>query len=314
MFRKRKKLFVVLVRWAIILLILFFIFRTLWANIDQLREFEFELKPIPILISYLLLLIYYFGRSISWHYITIKNKVNIPLHLSILAWFYSLIGKYLPGKIFLLLGRLYFYQNKGQSKTKVAFCFFLETLCTLLASTFTVLISLMFIEVDNIGIYRSLLLVLIVLLLIVLYPPFLNVLINFVMKLLNKNEVQLQVVYFDMYKFVGIYTINWFVFGAAFFFFINSIIYVDLQYFIYLTGAISFASLIGVLALFAPSGIGVREGVLVFMLKMILPISIAILVSLTARIWVTIGEIAFVSVAFLVAKLFDRKTKISLSE
>lgn len=86
----------------------------------------------------------------------------------------------------------------------------------------------------------------------------------------------------DTYLFVLIYVANWMIFGLAFLVFINAMFDVGLRYVIYLAGSFSFASLIGMLSVFVPSGLGVREGILIFMLSQIMPVEVAIIISVSA--------------------------------
>ena len=72
------------------------------------------------------------------------------------------------------------------------------------------------------------------------------------------------------------------------------------ELYLYLTGAFSVAGVIGVLAVFAPSGIGcVREGVMAFVLTGVLPAGVAALGALLARLWITVAEALCSGVALL---------------
>jgi uncharacterized membrane protein YbhN (UPF0104 family) len=53
---------------------------------------------------------------------------------------------------------------------------------------------------------------------------------------------------------------------------------------------LAIASILGLGAIFAPSGLGVREGVLVYLLSYVMPGSVAVIVSVLTRIWTTLIE------------------------
>jgi hypothetical protein len=76
-----------------------------------------------------------------------------------------------------------------------------------------------------------------------------------------------------------------------------------------LTGAYAFSLNIGFLAIFTPGGIGVREGVLVFLLSSIFPLPVSTLISLLSRLWMTLGEV----LCFFIAMPL-RFSKIKLNE
>ena len=62
------------------------------------------------------------------------------------------------------------------------------------------------------------------------------------------------------------------------------------------------AGTIGILALFAPSGIGVRESVLAVLLPVIMPVSYAAVIVIISRLWETMIEIALTILLVLYAK------------
>ena len=67
-----------------------------------------------------------------------------------------------------------------------------------------------------------------------------------------------------------------------------------------------FAGILGILAFFAPGGLGVREGILVGYLKLAgFATADAVTVSVASRLWVLIGE-AFI---FLVGFVLDKRKK-----
>ncbi|MFC1701118.1 hypothetical protein ACFLZ0_03220, partial [Patescibacteria group bacterium] len=67
-------------------------------------------------------------------------------------------------------------------------------------------------------------------------------------------------------------------------------------------GAYVAAMVSGALVLFAPAGLGAREGVLVLILRFYFPISIAILLSFLARIWVSLTELILLFSIYLYSK------------
>jgi uncharacterized membrane protein YbhN (UPF0104 family) len=60
------------------------------------------------------------------------------------------------------------------------------------------------------------------------------------------------------------------------------------------------------IALFAPGGLGIREGVLVYLLSDLIPGSVAVILSVLTRIWMTVIEIALIGVVYLIAQFRKR--------
>ncbi len=67
-------------------------------------------------------------------------------------------------------------------------------------------------------------------------------------------------------------------------------------------GSFTLSQDLGVLAIFAPSGLGVREGSIALLLNQFLPLGEALLISFLARIWTVLSEI----ILFLIIYSYSR--------
>lgn len=69
----------------------------------------------------------------------------------------------------------------------------------------------------------------------------------------------------------------------------------------------------GILAIFAPSGLGVREGIIVAGLLLIMSKEDALVVSVVSRLWQTIPELVLVALAFIWSRI-RKMSKIRLKK
>lgn len=288
--------------WLMIAGVFVYMGVTVLRGAREVRTYGFVFNPWLLAVSGVVLFSHYMARALVWHYLTVRMASGIPLGPAVTSWFYSLLGKYVPGKVFLLLGRLYFYSRYGRSKVRVAFCFVLETVLTLLSSVVTVLASLLFVDTPELRRYRPALVVLMVLLAVAVHPRLLSRGLNLGLRLIKRPPVELGATYADMLVFTVLFTVTRILLGGAFYVFLASFCPVPLREAPYAVAAFSLANIIGILAVFAPSGLGVREGVLIFMIRQILPTSVASAVTLAARVWMTLGELLFVGAVFLVER------------
>lgn len=83
----------------------------------------------------------------------------------------------------------------------------------------------------------------------------------------------------------------------------DSIYPVPPRYFLLLTGALAISSTLGVIAVFAPAGLGVREGTLVYLLNNIVPTPIAVILSVVTRLWMTLIEIGLIGMIYIANKI-----------
>jgi uncharacterized membrane protein YbhN (UPF0104 family) len=86
------------------------------------------------------------------------------------------------------------------------------------------------------------------------------------------------------------YGLSWIVLGIAFVVFVNAFVPGVWQHAVRIAGIVAASYLVGFL-FFTPAGIGVREGVMIPLLAAVMPLPAALLISITSRIWFTIGEL-----------------------
>ena len=283
-------------------LVFVFVGSVIMRNWQDIREAEFDLHIGLLLLSFALLGLYFVGRSLLWHYLTARAGIAIPVGEAVAAWFYSQLGKYLPGKVFLYLGRLHYYRRHRRPTAILAMVFLVETLATLSASVVTVLVSLLLLDVVELEGWRILLVFALVAFTIILHPRFLNGGLRLGLRLFKRKPQQVELSASDTYLFVVMYVANWLVFGLAFFVFINSMLSISATYIIYLAGSFSLATLVGMFSVFVPSGLGVREGILMFMLSQVIPLEAAIVVSVAARLWFTVAELVAIGIVRAVTR------------
>jgi len=64
--------------------------------------------------------------------------------------------------------------------------------------------------------------------------------------------------------------------------------------------------MLGLIAIFAPRGLGVREGALVYLLSFVMATPVAVIISILTRIWMILIEIGLIGVIYLFRK-FQRQ-------
>jgi len=304
-----KKNIILLVKIVFMVLVLYFLGKYLINNFQELKNYEFKLDILLFVISLLLFLAYKLYNAILWHYITYKNGCSINVKKAVISWGYSLLGKYIPGKIFYLGARLYYYNEEGKSNKKVTFSFFVENICTLLAATFILLVAALFVDNPVLNQFKLIFAVLLVVFFVMINPRILEFCINLGLKILKKPPVSIPMSYKDMFFIVLLFIGNWLVLGLGFFLLVKALYPpIGFDNYVFLSGAFAFSSMAGILAIIAPGGIGVREYFLILTLEAIFPKSIPAVAALpmviaaVSRVWVTIAELAAVLLSFVFAK------------
>lgn len=310
MIKRYKRGIILLIKAIIAITIIFFIIRYVKINVNGLNKFEFRFNYYYLTISFIILLIYILNQSFLWYYITVQNNCNIDLKTSIISRVYSEFGKYVPGKVFGYAMLLYVYSKANQSKILVAICMFLELLASVLAVSLIFLFSIFFTDIPVFEKYRIVALVLLVFFFILIHPKILNCFSDIFLKIAKREPVKLNMTYYQLLKIITLYVANFMVFGIAFVIFINSIYPVAFSNYLFITGTTAGAGLVGLFAIFVPAGLGVREGVMVFTLSLIIPPAFAGIIALTSRIWLILGEVFLFGLIFGFSKIKRKKNNL----
>jgi uncharacterized membrane protein YbhN (UPF0104 family) len=136
-----------------------------------------------------------------------------------------------------------------------------------------------------------------------LHPTVLGWVVGLGARLLRRQPFTITLGYRQLLGYVCLYALNWLLFGVALYVFIRSFYPLELDSILYLAGAFSFASMVGILAVFAPSGLGVREAILALFLGQVMPTAVALVVSVATRVWLTVIELAAAGVVYLWIRL-----------
>jgi hypothetical protein len=299
-------------RWMIVLAIFVLLGKMIWSNWNQVKDTPFVLQPFPLVLSSLIFAFSYFIQIWAWYLITLKLKIALSPSETLKTWFYSQLGKYLPGKIWLLLGRIYYYQSRGKSKKSVSVALYFEMVTVIIAGGIIFLAALVLFR-ETRSFYSGKQLLWLVPFFIVAFasahPRVLQKIMNSVLILFRREPISLSVSYGDILWIVIVCIVAWVIGGIGFYLFVDSIYPVAPQYILFLTGALAISSTLGLIVIFAPSGLGVREGVLVYLLSFMMATPTAVIISILTRIWMTLIEIGLIGVVYLFHKFKKQEEK-----
>ncbi len=201
----------------------------------------------------------------------------------------SWLGRYIPGTAPWILGKIYFASKQGISKNKLAVSSLLEgalQIAVLLAISLLLLVSDT--RLDIIGSeYKFLMILGLLGCFISLLPPVFNFFVALAYRLFKKKTLALE--HYASTRTIStgaaMYTVGALINGVSLFF-IAKAMYPDLGYeqLSFVIGVGTLAGAVSMLAVFAPSGLGVREGIQLALLSLIMPTEIALLVTVATRL------------------------------
>jgi len=294
-------------KWIIVFGIFVFLGKMVWNNWNQVKEAPFTLHAFPFILSTLIFAFSYFIQIWAWYLVTLKLKIALSPSETLKIWFYSQLGKYLPGKIWLFLGRVHYYESRGKSKKSISVALYFEMVTIIVAGGLIFLAALPMLK--ETGPFYSgsqiwwLVLAFILLGFIFLHPRVLQKLLNWALAQFKKEPVYLSISYSDILWILFVCILAWVVGGIGFYLFVKSVYPVSSKYILFLTGALAISSTLGLIAIFAPSGLGVREGALVYLFSFTMATPVAVIISVLTRIWMTLIEIGLIGVVYLLSKI-----------
>ena len=290
-----KKLIYRIFFYLIILAIFFFFGRHLFVHWQKLKEYDFSFNYSYLFLSLVFFSFGAFVYALIWNQILRKLEPNKTISnfkafkISVMAYF----GRYIPGKLWMFLGKVYLGSKEGLAK-KVLFVSVLLEIVLLITAAFSWALILLAIAFGS-ELFSLYFIPLIIVAggLIFVHPKIFYPLCNFGLKKLKKTEISPEsfLNYQTVIKIIFYYFIALSLDGIGLFFLINSITSLSWSHLIGVIGAYALAAISGAVAFFAPAGLGVREGVLVLILQFYFPASIAILISLLARVWLSLIEL-----------------------
>ncbi len=305
--RPEKKTVIKIMKLVLFAVAAFFIVRYFWKNYDAIAATEVQISPLPCIISLLIYMVYNINLASLWHLITVKTGAGIRYPRALSAYLTSIPGKYIPGKVFMLALRFPEYDEQGVPLRKISVDFVLENVCTLLGAGFLFLVSILFFPVEVDTIIVVIVALMMVAFFVCIHPKILNFFLRLLQKLIKKDDLQIPFGYADMLKIVLLFIANWAIAGLGFYMMVDMISPVPASQMLYVGGVFGLSVVIGIVSLFAPSGIGVRETVMVIALTAVMPESTAVVVSVVSRVWTTVAELLLIGVGFAMKAVIKRR-------
>lgn len=276
-------------------LIFAFILRNLVENWKTVKHYNWQINYFWLGSSFLLGFLAYLFLVFIWKEV-LKSSGSAPSFKRIYkVWFFSNLGRYLPGKIWTFVSVVYLLEKEGVTMQRSLYTSILAQAVSVISGLILTIVFLGYKLYFKLKLGWPILVAASVLLfgfvILIIFPKILAGIISFSLKIFKKQAVDFDLKRKDLFRFLTLYTLSWFFFGFAFFVFIKSITLLNWNLYFYLTAAFSGSMTLGFLALFASGGIGVREGILSAILNIYFPLSISVLISLLSRIWITLIEL-----------------------
>jgi uncharacterized membrane protein YbhN (UPF0104 family) len=304
--------------------------RAAFQRLSKIIIVIFYIALIAFLVYYIQKIDYNALKSIEfvWHFVIIASLFGLAMrYWQIVSWLVILkdlgaqglkrsrvelsyvyakswLGRYIPGTAPWILGKIYFASKHGISKSKLAVSSLLEAI--LQVTVVLGLSSILLMTDSRFGVIdqglRIIMAAILVACIIVTLPPVFNRVISLVYKIVRRKPfpAEHRMPTKTLFKGVVIYAIGG-VLNGLFLFFLAKSIYPELGYenLLFVIGAVNLAGALGILAIFTPSGLGVRDGILLLLFNLVMPPEFALAITILARLWDVVLDLIFFTLAWL---------------
>ena len=240
--------------------------------------------------SFVILTLVMFSRAIIWHRLLHRFGVTVPLRVAIQSYFRSILAKFIPGKVWPLISRAEIIGRHGYSVKHITLIGLVNQISGILSGLTVGLIGVLYFDLvpDSLGL----------LLPVVLITGSATAAMaarqtipipRWVLNRFTAADIRSTIKIPMIADIVGLQIINWGLMGLAYTLLIDSLgqsvgwMPVLLQ---------PLANVSGILALVVPSGLGVREGVMVgYLMLASASFTTATAIALTCRVWSLASEL-----------------------
>jgi len=265
--------------------IAYYLLKDIYRNWSLIKGYAVKTNYFYLLLSYLSFVVANLFMTGIWFILLKKLKAVINLPSAISIWAVSTLGKYIPGKGWQFVGIVYIAKKLGINYDVSITASLMGQILTIIAG---LVISFSIIKTHVAPVFVT---IFIAFSLIFIYPSFLNRVLDLLRKWTGKNIVHVNLTMKDTLLVTFLYLLGWLVFGLSFNLLLMSII-PGWSFNIIQSAKVYVSSyLVGLFAIFVPGGLGIREGVMAYLLAKSTPGYMASFISVLARLVVTAAEL-----------------------
>ncbi|WP_394551206.1 lysylphosphatidylglycerol synthase domain-containing protein [Agromyces sp. MMS24-JH15] len=293
------------IRYALVVVVIGFAVYYLASQWDEVQVALALISWPSAVLSQLLVLVGLGFGTLSW--VTILNGLGpkVPMLRASQVLLVGQLGKYVPGSVWSYVMQMELGRQYGILRPRVL-------VTALYAAGIGIVASLLLgglalpVVVDGHE-WMLFLFLLLPIGLVCLHPAVMTWLASTVLKVFRRPPLEHRVSWGAVLGALGWSLLSYVAYGLHLWLLVNSLVDPDLGTLILLTGAISLGFTLGFFAFFLPSGIGVREAVLIGAMATIITVPQATAMSLVSRAMFTLADLIGAGVAILFVVIMRRR-------
>lgn len=267
---------------------------------DVLLNYTWEFRPLPLIGTFLFYLLTLAESAWVWGWIMNAVARPFPQRVHFKNYMMSHVARRLPGTVWYIAGRAYFYNQAGIDARVTSLGSGLEYAVILASGVVT---STLFAAslIADLSLNPWIMVIVFVASLSILYPPVMQ-------RIFRLARIESQPVpNRKIFLWVAAYVVIWITGGVTLFCTANIVYPLPISDLGYVIGSYSLVGLGSMLLLLAPSTVGVTEVGLSLLLSRIMPSSIAPIVAILSRALLTLEEILLAGMIYSWQRLRDHR-------
>jgi hypothetical protein len=238
--------------------------------------------------------------AFAWRALLAGFGAHLHVRSALRVYFIGQLGKYVPGSVWPVVAQMEMSRDLGVGRTQAGGASLVALALAAPTAVLAAALTLPFVSASALSHYWPVLLVL-PFAAALLHPPWLNRMLNFMLRVARRGELPQPVKRVPLLIAVGWLMFAWVAFGVSTWALAHELGAtgsVGRQLLVSI-GGFSLAWAAGFLVVFVPAGAGIREAALVLTLSPILPHGPATLVALISRLVFTGGDVLWASIGGL---------------
>lgn len=294
---------------VLVVLVAVFLGRALVSGFSQASRYEWRFDLPYLALSIALILLYYAQQWGGWRLVMRSFGDPLSAPESAAIWFSSILGRYVPGSVAMVVGRIGLCRKRGIPAS--------TTFASIVYENALILITAVLLTAASVPLwpafpheeYALSLAALAPVCLALLHPRVFGRLTNAALAKAGRGPLGATLTFGRVLALVPYYLMGWVLLGLGFAALAASITPVRAGDLALLAGGYAFAWEVGFLSLVVPSGLGVKEGMLTAVSGLAFPLPVAAALAALSRLWQTLAELTAAALAWAFARHRRRRDR-----
>jgi uncharacterized membrane protein YbhN (UPF0104 family) len=232
------------------------------------------------------------------------NDERLLLHIYAKSW----MARYIPGGAAWMITKVYYASKHGISKSKLSVSTTFEAVLQIgvvcMLSVLLIALDGSFVGISSIE--RIALICFVCICAFFLYPTVFNFFLGIAHKLIKKSSMPAEDKIDSKLLIKGVLLyLAWALMGGFILYCVSALLYpgINISNLYFIVASANIAGALGMIMIFIPSGIGVKDGILILLLSSILPIEYSIAIAVFMRLWDFLMDLIFLATTSLAHRM-----------